>query len=165
MKDLITQLVSMAMDQHGGRLPYMANRGDAWDPNKDWVYYSGPYWDTLEVEAAINSLLNGRWLSSGEKVARFEKHFGERFNQTYNVMVNSGSSANLVMLAALKKRYGWQDGDEIIVSACGFPTTIAPIVQKCVRCATAPKTADKMKTAQRTWAARPGRSDSCMPQF
>ena len=44
-------------------------------------------------------------------------------------MVNSGSSANLVMLAALKKYFGWQDGDEIIVCACGFATTIAPIVQ------------------------------------
>ena len=44
-------------------------------------------------------------------------------------MVNSGSSANLVMIAALKKKFGWQDGDEIIVSCVGFPTTIAPIVQ------------------------------------
>jgi CDP-6-deoxy-D-xylo-4-hexulose-3-dehydrase len=44
-------------------------------------------------------------------------------------MVNSGSSANLVMFAALKKHFGWQDGDEIIVCACGFATTVAPIVQ------------------------------------
>jgi len=44
-------------------------------------------------------------------------------------MVNSGSSANLVMFAALKKYFGWQDGDEIIVCACGFATTVAPIVQ------------------------------------
>ena len=44
-------------------------------------------------------------------------------------MVNSGSSANLIMIAALKKRFGWQDGDEIIVCCVGFPTTIAPIVQ------------------------------------
>jgi CDP-6-deoxy-D-xylo-4-hexulose-3-dehydrase len=44
-------------------------------------------------------------------------------------MVNSGSSANLVMIAALKKYFGWSDGDEIIVSCVGFPTTIAPIVQ------------------------------------
>lgn len=44
-------------------------------------------------------------------------------------MVNSGSSANLVMIAALKKYYDWQDGDEIIVSVVGFPTTINPILQ------------------------------------
>ena len=44
-------------------------------------------------------------------------------------MVNSGSSANLVMIAALKKYFGWSDNDEIIVCACGFPTTINPIMQ------------------------------------
>lgn len=44
-------------------------------------------------------------------------------------MVNSGSSANLVMLAALKKYFGWDDGAEIIVSVVGFPTTVAPIIQ------------------------------------
>ena len=44
-------------------------------------------------------------------------------------MVNSGSSANLVMIAALKKYFGWSDGAEIIVSVVGFPTTVAPILQ------------------------------------
>jgi CDP-6-deoxy-D-xylo-4-hexulose-3-dehydrase len=51
------------------------------------------------------------------------------FEFKHSVMVNSGSSANLVMIAALKKYFGWQDGDEIIVCACGFPTTINPIIQ------------------------------------
>ncbi len=44
-------------------------------------------------------------------------------------MVNSGSSANLVLIAALKKHFDWKDGDEIIVSCVGFPTTINPIIQ------------------------------------
>jgi CDP-6-deoxy-D-xylo-4-hexulose-3-dehydrase len=44
-------------------------------------------------------------------------------------MVNSGSSANLVMIAALKEYYGWSDGDEIIVSVVGFPTTVSAILQ------------------------------------
>jgi CDP-6-deoxy-D-xylo-4-hexulose-3-dehydrase len=44
-------------------------------------------------------------------------------------MVNSGSSANLVMIAGVKKHLGWNDGDEVIVSPVGFPTTIAPLVQ------------------------------------
>jgi CDP-6-deoxy-D-xylo-4-hexulose-3-dehydrase len=44
-------------------------------------------------------------------------------------MVNSGSSANLVMIAALKKHFGWVDGDEIIVSVVGFPTTVSAILQ------------------------------------
>jgi len=44
-------------------------------------------------------------------------------------MVNSGSSANLVMVAALKQYFGWKDGDEVIVSVVGFPTTVNPIIQ------------------------------------
>lgn len=44
-------------------------------------------------------------------------------------MVNSGSSANLVMIAALKAYYEWPEGSEIIVSVVGFPTTVNPIIQ------------------------------------
>ena len=44
-------------------------------------------------------------------------------------MVNSGSSANLVLIAAIKKRFNWQDNDEIIVSPVGFATTISVLSQ------------------------------------
>ena len=44
-------------------------------------------------------------------------------------MVNSGSSANLILITGLKKRFNWSDGDEIIVSPVGFPTTISVIYQ------------------------------------
>jgi CDP-4-dehydro-6-deoxyglucose reductase, E1 len=98
-------------------------------PGKTSVLYSGPYWDESEVEMAVAAFRTGAWLTSGEYVARFQGRFAQRFNVRHAQMVNSGSSANLVMLAALKKRMGWQDGDEIIVSPVGFPTTIAPIVQ------------------------------------
>jgi CDP-6-deoxy-D-xylo-4-hexulose-3-dehydrase len=73
--------------------------------------------------------MNGKWLASGENVHKFEKKFSRMFNQKYSVMVNSGSSANLVMIAAIKKVLGWEDGDEILLSPVGFPTTIAPVVQ------------------------------------
>jgi CDP-6-deoxy-D-xylo-4-hexulose-3-dehydrase len=96
---------------------------------KNGVKYSGPFWDEAEIAAAVNALTSGRWLSAGENVAKFEREFSRQFDCKYSVMVNSGSSANLVMLAGLKKYYGWEDGSEIIVSPVGFPTTIAPIVQ------------------------------------
>ena len=96
---------------------------------KDGVKYSGPYWDEKELNAGIDCLKNGKWLSSGENVARFERQFSRKFQFKHSVMVNSGSSANLVMLAGLKKFFAWPDGSEIIVSPVGFPTTIAPIVQ------------------------------------
>ena len=108
--------------------PYLANSGE-FTPGKSPVYYSGPYWNNDEIEVILKSFLTGKWIASGEEVNKFEKSFSKKFNKKHSLMVNSGSSANLVMIAALKKRFGWVDGDEIIVSCVGFPTTIAPIVQ------------------------------------
>ena len=102
-------------------------------PGKTAIAYSGPYFDSREIGAAIDSLLNGKWLTAGEKVARFENQFSRKFNVRCSHMVNSGSSANLVMLAAVRKRLGWKDDSEILVSPVGFPTTIAPIVQNGMR--------------------------------
>jgi CDP-6-deoxy-D-xylo-4-hexulose-3-dehydrase len=59
----------------------------------------------------------------------FERAFSRKFNTKYSFMVNSGSSANLVLMTALKKRFDWQDEDEIIVSPVGFATTISVIYQ------------------------------------
>ena len=95
----------------------------------DFVQYSGQLWDEKEMYAAIDTLVNGKWITSGEKVAQFQIHFSKRFGVKHSHMVNSGSSANLVMITALKKHMNWQDGDEVIVSPVGFPTTIAPLVQ------------------------------------
>ena len=102
-------------------------------PGKTPVYYSGPYWNDREITAGTEAFTKGAWLVGGEQVIRFENEFGRRFNQRHNHMVNSGSSANLTMLAATKKRLGWPDGSEIIVSPVGFPTTIAPIAQNALR--------------------------------
>ena len=93
------------------------------------VYYSGPYWDNKEIEAAIHSFLNGKWITAGENVNKFEREFSKKFNVRRSLMVNSGSSANLVLISALKKYYNWNDDDEIIVSPTGFPTTISVIYQ------------------------------------
>lgn len=97
--------------------------------NTDMVYYGGPLYDDEELTEAIDTLLFGKWLSSGEKVNKFEREFSKVINLKHSVMVNSGSSANLVMISAFKKYYKLQDGDEIIISVVGFPTTLAPIIQ------------------------------------
>ena len=126
MKQLQDFLESISNEE--GLYPYMPN-GKPFIPGKSSVYYSGPYWNSKEIEAIFNCFLTGTWLASGEEVNKFERKFSKKFNKKSSLMVNSGSSANLVMIAALKKYYGWNDGDEIIVSCVGFPTTIAPIVQ------------------------------------
>ena len=108
---------------------FMANASTNFRPGQDPIYYSGPFWDQKEVQAAIECLVKGKWLTSGDNVMKFERRFSKKFGFAESVMVNSGSSANLVMVAALKKYFGWQDGDEVIVSVVGFPTTLNPIIQ------------------------------------
>jgi len=102
---------------------------DKFIPNKSTVLYSGPYWDDEEIMAAMTTFITGKWVVAGENVHKFEHAFARLFGTKHAQMVNSGSSANLVLIAALKKYFGWEDGDEVIVSPVGFPTTISTIVQ------------------------------------
>jgi CDP-6-deoxy-D-xylo-4-hexulose-3-dehydrase len=108
--------------------PYTYNSAN-FIPGKTPVYYSGPYWDERETAAGVDAFINGKWITAGSHVHKFEAEFGKKFKTKYNLMVNSGSSANLVLIAALKKRYSWNDEDEIIVSPVGFATTISVLYQ------------------------------------
>lgn len=110
------------------KLPDYIYNGKKFIPGETPVYYSGPYWNKKEIKSAINSLLNGKWISSGEEVQKFETEFCKKFLEKYAVMVNSGSSANLLLIAAIKKVLNWNDNDEIILSAVGFPTTLSAIL-------------------------------------
>lgn len=96
---------------------------------KDVVYYGGPLYDDDELIEALDTFLFGKWLASGDKVAKFEREFSKVIHVKHSLMVNSGSSANLVMMAAFKKYYKLKDDDEVIISVVGFPTTLAPVIQ------------------------------------
>jgi len=122
----VSNFITSLQNDGENLFPYLANGN--WKSGNN-VYYSGPYWDEKEVTAAITTLLTGKWLPAGDEVNKFEHQFSKKFGFEHSVMVNSGSSANLVMIAALKQYFGWEDGDEIIVCVCGFPTTINPIIQ------------------------------------
>lgn len=110
-------------------VPKWAYNSKEFEPGKSMVYYSGPFFDENEIRAALTAFLTGKWLVTGEYTHKFQLKFAQMFNVRFAHMVNSGSSANLILITALKKLLNWQDGDEIIVSPVGFPTTIAPIVQ------------------------------------
>jgi CDP-4-dehydro-6-deoxyglucose reductase, E1 len=126
---LINEFIEKLAEEEGA-FPYLYNvNKKTFNTNKDWVLYSGPVWDLEEPKEAIKAFIKGRWLASGENVYRFEKEFSQKHGFSASLMVNSGSSANLVMIAALKKYKGWMDEDEVVVSPVGFPTTIAPLVQ------------------------------------
>ena len=86
---------------------FIANKSEKFIPEKDSIYYSGPYWDDDEIASIFEAVLTGKWLTSGEHVHKFEAAFSKKFGHKKSLMVNSGSSANLVLIAALKKRFGW----------------------------------------------------------
>lgn len=121
--------VEELVDQLSQITPRYAYNCKDFTPGVTPLYYSGPYWDDKELKAALTALIKGKWLTSGEQVAKFQWAFSRKFNVKHSHMVNSGSSANLVMIAALKKHFYWRNEDEVIVSPVGFPTTIAPLVQ------------------------------------
>jgi CDP-4-dehydro-6-deoxyglucose reductase, E1 len=91
---------------------------------------AAPTWGEEEI-AAINRVVAGGRFTMGDEVRRFEEEFAAYFGTKYGVMVNSGSSANLVAVAALcfKAVRPLQRGDEVIVPAISWATTYHPLQQ------------------------------------
>jgi CDP-6-deoxy-D-xylo-4-hexulose-3-dehydrase len=87
-------------------------------------------WDNLELEAIQKVLDRGR-TTMGEFVEKYECEFAKFTGSKYCVMVNSGSSANLLAVAALfyRKHNPLKRGDEVIVPAVSWPTTFYPLYQ------------------------------------
>lgn len=99
-----------------------------WTAGQDWVQYAGPYFNSDEYVASIGTLLD-EWLTLGDKATQFEKKFAPLLGKQHGVVVNSGSSANLIMVKTAMKYFGWEKGDKVIVPVAGFPTTLNPIIQ------------------------------------
>src|SRR5437762_1992193 len=91
---------------------------------------AGTTWGQEELDAIQRVLREGR-LTMGDHVRRFEEAFAAKFGAKHAVMVNSGSSANLVGVAALchLRKRPLQRGDEVIVPAISWATTYHPLQQ------------------------------------
>jgi CDP-6-deoxy-D-xylo-4-hexulose-3-dehydrase len=85
-------------------------------------------WDEKEIEA-INDVIDGGMYSMSNHVKEYEEQFAKKFDSNHCVMVNSGSSANLLMIASLfyKSDSPLQRGDEVIVPSVSWSTTYAPL--------------------------------------
>ena len=97
------------------------------------IPYAGRVFAEDEVEAAVSSTLDF-WLTLGSEGAAMEKELAAFMGVRHSLLVNSGSSANLVAISALTsaklpEARRIRPGDEVITVAAGFPTTVAPIVQ------------------------------------
>ena len=102
----------------------------SWEAGKDWVQYAGPYFTHDEYVRAVKTLLGG-WLVLGAEANKFENRFPKLLGKERGLFVNSGSSANLLMLKALTSKRGMNlpKGTKVITPIAGFPTTINPIFQ------------------------------------
>lgn len=106
--------------------------GKEFVPGESRVHYAGRVFDDREIAYAVEASLDF-WLTAGRFTESFEADFADYFGVSDAILVNSGSSANLVAMSALTSpKLGERrllPGDEVITVAAGFPTTVAPIVQ------------------------------------
>lgn len=98
----------------------------------DRISYASRVYDEKEMQSLTDAMLDF-WLTTGRFSNEFEKNFAEWIGVKYAHLVNSGSSANLIAFSVLTApELGDRQikkGDEVITVACGFPTTINPIIQ------------------------------------
>ena len=97
----------------------------------DRISYASRVFDEKEMQALTDAALDF-WLTTGRFSDQFEKEFASWIGVKYAHLVNSGSSANLIAFMALTApELGDRQilpGDEVITVACGFPTTVTPII-------------------------------------
>ncbi len=101
-------------------------------PGESSVPYAGRIFDAEELVHLVDSSLDF-WLTTGRFASKFEKDFARFFGRRDAILVNSGSSADLVAFSTLTSpKLGdraLKPGDEVITVAAGFPTTVNPIIQ------------------------------------
>ena len=97
-------------------------------PGITHIPVTGKVIDSYDLLNLIDSSLDA-WFTSGRFTEEFEKKISQFLGMRHCLFVNSGSSANLLAITALKIFYELEDGDEIITSSVGFPTTVNPIIQ------------------------------------
>ena len=74
-------------------------------------------------------ILTSNRYTNGQKVREFEKMWSEWIGSKHSLMVSSGSTANFLLLAAIKEKYNLKQGDKVLVPACTWVTNISPIIQ------------------------------------
>jgi CDP-4-dehydro-6-deoxyglucose reductase, E1 len=125
--ELRSQILALVAEYHQEAFPKKE-----FTPGSSAVPVSGKVFDETEIQYLVDSSLDF-WLTTGRFAAEFERKLADWMGIKHCLLVNSGSSANLVALTALTSpQLGdrrLQPGDEVITVAAGFPTTVNPIFQ------------------------------------
>ncbi|OIO73977.1 MAG: lipopolysaccharide biosynthesis protein RfbH [Elusimicrobia bacterium CG1_02_37_114] len=107
-------------------------KGCKFYPGVSEIPYAGRIYDEKEIISLVDSSLDF-WLTQGRYSNEFERNFKKYLNVKNCLLTNSGSSANLLCLSSLTshklKTRQLLPGDEVITTACAFPTTVNPIIQ------------------------------------
>jgi len=122
-----TQILDLVKEYHAAKFA-----SKTFDPDKDLVNYAGRVFDAEEIVNLVDAGLDF-YLTANRYAERFEAEFADYLGLSNALLVNSGSSANLVALTTLTSSKledrRLKPGDEVITTACGFPTTLNPILQ------------------------------------
>jgi CDP-4-dehydro-6-deoxyglucose reductase, E1 len=125
--ELRHQILELVREYHDAEFP----AGD-FRAGETQIHFAGRVFDERELVNLIDASLDF-WLTTGRYAEDFERRFARLFGLRHALLVNSGSSANLVALSCLTSRKlgkrRLQPGDEVITVASSFPTTVNPIVQ------------------------------------
>ena len=127
-EDLKQQILQLTREYYAE----VHNQKKVFEPGKSFVNYGGRYFNDEEMVNLVDSSLDF-WLTAGPWAHKFEKRFAEWLGVKSCSLTNSGSSANLLAFMTLtspqlgERRI--KKGDEVITVACGFPTTVTPIIQ------------------------------------
>jgi CDP-6-deoxy-D-xylo-4-hexulose-3-dehydrase len=109
----------------------MFHRQKVFIPGNTWINYSGRVYDRQEILNLMDATLDF-WLTAGPFARELERRMCELFGARAFFLVNSGSSANLILMSAIRSvrfKGRLKPGDEVITPAVTFPTTLSPIIQ------------------------------------
>lgn len=128
----MTQNITREFIKESAKEYFIQNKKKPFKPGQDYLPVSGKIVDEDDLSHLIDSSLD-MWLTAGRYSDQFEKEFAKFMGQKFCLLVNSGSSANLVAFSTLTSpELGDRQlkaGDEVITVAAGFPTTVNPIIQ------------------------------------
>ena len=131
MENLRSQILSLVKKYYDEN----HKSSNQFEPGVTTVPYSGRVYDHHEIMSSVDSCLEF-WLTGGHFQEEFEDKLSNYLGVKHAMLVNSGSSANLVALSSLTseklrdKRL--KPGDEVITVAAGFTTTVNPIIQNSI---------------------------------
>jgi CDP-6-deoxy-D-xylo-4-hexulose-3-dehydrase len=129
MDEILRQIAYDVVEKHYEAVHKESQR---FIPGKTYIRYSGTVYDAEDLKILADATLDFR-LAASRFAEQFEEELAKFLSVRYSVLTNSGSSANLLAVSTLTApelgERSLKPGDEVVTTACAFPTTVNPIIQ------------------------------------